>query len=60
MADPVTDITHWRRSRDQHTREVIKQELPEGAIAALIMMADRIERLERVIAVLAAEAERED
>lgn len=64
MADPVTAITHWRRGRDQHhtehTREVVSQELPDGAKNALIMMAERIERLERVIASLAAEAARED
>ena len=64
MADPVTALTHWRRGRDQthteHTREVVKHELPDGAKNALIVMAERIERLERVIASLAAEAARED
>lgn len=53
-----------RRARDvkhtEHTREVIKQELPDGARNALIMMAERIERLERVIASLAAEALKAD
>lgn len=64
MADPVKALTHWRRGRDQHhtehTREVIKQELPDGARSALIMMAERIERLERVIASLAVEAMKAD
>jgi hypothetical protein len=61
----VTDAAErMRRARDvkhiEHTREVIKQELPDGARNALIMMAERIERLERVIASLAAEAQKAD
>ena len=63
MADAVKALTHWRRGRDvvrtDHTREVVKEELPENAKAALIMMAQRIERLEGVIADLAARALRD-
>jgi hypothetical protein len=59
----VKALTHWRRGRDvvrtDHTREVVKEELPENAKAALIMMAQRIERLEGVIADLAARALRD-
>ena len=43
-----------------HTREVVKEELPDGAKRSMIMMAERIERLERVIASLAAEAMKAD
>lgn len=63
MADPVKALTHWRRGRDlvraEHTREIVKEELPPNAKAALIMMANRIERLETVIADLAARALRD-
>ncbi len=59
MADAVKALTHWRKAgrevRHEHTREV-REELPDNAKAAMIMMADRIERLERVLADLAARA----
>lgn len=60
MADAVTALTHWRQRRDvvrsEHTREVVKSELDDGARQALVMMAERIERLERILAGLAREA----
>lgn len=69
MADAVKALTHWRRGRDvertQHTREVVRQELPEAAQAALVMMAERIvkleernSRLERVLGELVDEAKK--
>jgi len=63
MADAVKALTHWRQRRDivrsEHTREVVKRELDDGAKQALLMMAERIERLERIIAALALEARRD-
>ena len=64
MADAVTALTHWRQRRDvvrsEHTREVVKEELPENARHAMMLMAERIERLERVLARLAIEARKTD
>jgi hypothetical protein len=70
MADSLTKtkaLTHWRRNgrdtRLEHTREVVKEELPENARKALLMLAEkyddsqkRILRLERLIGSLAHEA----
>ena len=58
MADPVKALTHWRGGRrevvrSEHTREV-REELPENARSAMIQMANRIERLEWLLADLAA------
>lgn len=68
----------WRQRRAlerfEHTREVVKSELPESAKAVLVKLAteldrerseraadrERLVRLERVIARLAIEAARED
>ncbi len=62
MADPVKALTHWRRGRDverhQHTREVVRQELPQAVQEAMVMMAERIVRLERVIGELVDEAKK--
>ncbi len=58
MADAVKEITHWRRGRDvrhEHTHTVEK-ELPPEAVRAMVTMAERIERLERVIGALASAA----
>lgn len=78
MADSVKALTHWRGGRtlvrSEHTREVVRQELPESAQAVLLKLASeldrerveretdraRIRRLESVIARLAIEAARED
>lgn len=71
MADAVTALTHWRRAsretRHEHTKEIVKEALPEQARAALVRMAGeldeskaRIERLERMISALAVEAMRAD
>lgn len=77
MADAVKALTHWRRGRDlvksEHTREVVRQELPDSAKSALMTIAKaleaeraerqadraRIQRLEAVIARLAVEASQE-
>jgi hypothetical protein len=63
MADAVKALTHWRGGRTlvraEHTREVVKEELPENARKAMLMMAERIDRLEHVIADLAARALRD-
>jgi len=49
--------------RHEHTREVVQRNIPEGAVNAMVRMADeldqakaRLERLERVIGSLAREA----
>lgn len=77
MADAVKALTHWRRGRDlvksEHTREVVRQELPDTAKAALMKIAYaleaeraereadrvRIKNLELVIARLAVLASQE-
>lgn len=70
MADTVKALTHWRRGRDvvraEHTREVVKQELPDAAKAVLLKMAAELDQhraelhqLKSVIARLAAEAARD-
>jgi hypothetical protein len=56
----VKALTHWRNARrevvrSEHTREV-REELPENARAAMVMMAERIARLEAILADLAARA----
>jgi hypothetical protein len=56
MADPVKALTHWRKNAREVRHEHTREELPESAKAALIMMAQRVERLEAVIADLAARA----
>lgn len=69
MADAVTPLIHWRKGREvrhEHTREVVQRDIPEGAVNAMVRMADeldqakaRLARLERVIASLAQEAARD-
>ena len=62
MADAVKALTHWRKGREvrhEHTREV-RKELPPEAVEALVMMARRVERLERVIGALASEVLKDD
>lgn len=67
MADAVKAITHWRPKRElvraEHTREVVKEELPEAAKQALYRVADeleaskqRIARLERLVGALGLQA----
>lgn len=69
MADAVTPLIHWRKGREvrhEHTREVVQRDIPEGAVNAMVRMAEeldqaktRLARLERVIASLAQEAARD-
>lgn len=58
MADAVAQLTGWRRRRETRTREVVKTEMSENLAKAIRDLGARVERLERVIAALAAEAER--
>jgi hypothetical protein len=60
--DAVKSLTHWRRGREvktEHTREVVRSEVPAEYARALVAMGERIERLERAIAALALEAARD-
>lgn len=56
MADPVRALTHWRRSRHETTREIVRDRLPPEAEKAMLLMSQRIVRLEMVIAALARAA----
>lgn len=58
MADPIAQLTGWRRRRETRTREVVKTEVSENLTKAVRDLGDRVERLERVIAALAVEAAR--
>lgn len=61
--DAVTPLLHWRQRRDSHTRELVKESLPEEVRELLVDMAakllaheTRIQALEQIIAALAKEA----
>lgn len=77
MADAVKALTHWRGRgrevvRSEHTRELVRQELPPGIPKAVQLLAarqdetarelaearEKIARLERVLMRLALEAAR--
>lgn len=60
MADAITPLTKWRRSREVVIREAVKPFGGDASMHMLAALAERVERLERVIAALAAEAARGD
>jgi len=62
MADAVALLTKWRRPREvrtEHTREIVKMEVPHDLARAVLALGERVERLERAIAALALEAARD-
>ena len=59
MANAIGPLTKWRRPREvvrEQTREIVISQMPPEIEQSLNALKDRVERLEGVIAALAAAA----